>query len=281
MKRRLPLPAALAGAFAFVPKAWGYAWAVLLLLTAVLAAPFFLARHDARLMQLIVVVWPIALLVVGTAAGGALFRLGVAKSASDAQRMGLGIGGLQFGRPELRLLGAAVLVALFLGLVALALAVAGAFIYGATGLAVLDLASLCRGVRSGDGGAIVMAAYLALAAWALLQLSVRFSLYKPATVARGRMVTLDALSFSQGAFWSLLAGLAVVMIPTILLAALNLGATSIAAPSILNLNPARVAAVAEAAIAAFIQAPLAVGFLSEAYKRLEYWTGQAGGGEHG
>lgn len=273
--------AALAGAVAFVPKAWANAWAVLLLLAVVLAAPFFIIRHDARLMQVLLILWPMATLVAGTAAGGALFRLGVTNSTADTRRLGLGLGGLQFGRPELRLIAAGIVVALFLGLVALALGVAGAFIYGASGLAGLDLSRLCKGVRSGDAGSIVVAVFLAGAAWMLVQLGVRLSLFKPATVARGRMVTLDSMALAQGAFWPLLTGLVVVLTPSFLLAGLCLGAVDLHPPSVPNVTPARVSAVVEAAIAAFIQAPLAAGFLSEAYKRLEYWTGEAGGGEHG
>jgi hypothetical protein len=249
------------------------AWAAELVLAVVLAAPFFVIHHDARLMRLVLILWPLLVLAAGLTAAGALFRLGVAASVSDARRLGLGPGGLQFGRPELRILGAGAIVSLFLGLVAIALAVAGAFLFNASGLADLEIGGLVERARAGEAGAAVMAVFLALAAWILVQLSVRLSLFKPATVARGRMVSLDAMALAQGNLWRLAAGLVVVMIPSLALAALCCGPIGADAPSIANLSPARVWAVIDALGLAFVQAPLAAGFLSEAYKRLEYWTG--------
>lgn len=281
MTRSFSVLSALARAFAFVPKAWMFAWGALALLAAVLAAPFFLVHHDPRFMTVFLILWPLASLLAGLVAGGALFRLGVGASVKEARRLGLGLGGLQLGRPEVRLFGAGVIVALFLATVALGFAVLGAFIYRASGLGSFALSDLCRGARNGDGGSILMAAYLALSAWMLVQLAVRLSLYKPATVARGRMVSLDSMSLAQGSLWRLLAGLIVVLAPAYLIAAAHHGLVRAAAPPIANLSPARVWAVIEAVGLAFVQAPLAAGFLSEAYKKLEYWTGQAGGGDHG
>ena len=61
-------------------------------------------------------------MLAGLIAQGALYRLGVSRDVRGAP-LGLGPFGLQFGAAELRLLAAAVLVGLFLGLVLLALGV--------------------------------------------------------------------------------------------------------------------------------------------------------------
>jgi hypothetical protein len=263
MTRSLPVGAALGRAIAFVPRAVAGAWGVLLLLAAIMAAPALLpaTEQGARLAPLLA----LAGLVVGLAAEGALYRLGVTAEAAQARRLGLGFAGLQFGRAELRLAGAGVLIALFLAVVVLAAGLVLVFVANAVGLSEpawpRDLSAASLRVLSWR---TALLGGLALAAvWMLVQLSIRLALYKAATVARGRIVSLDALGLSERNFWRLLAGLLIATAPTWALVAWRVWGPSGAA------SPALV--VVQAAVLAFVQAPLGAGFLSEAYRRLEYW----------
>src|SRR5262245_61249256 len=117
MTRSLPLGAALGRATVFVPRAVAGAWGVLLLLAAVMTSPLWLPATalGARLAPIVAIVG----LVAALSMEGALYRLGVTTDAAQARRLGLGFAGLQFGRAELRLLAAGVLVALFMAVVLL------------------------------------------------------------------------------------------------------------------------------------------------------------------
>jgi hypothetical protein len=274
MKRRLRLGAALGAAAAFAPKAWTNAWGALVLFALVLASPAFLP--DAwRGQAVCCLVWGAAAVLSGLALEGGLYRLGVTRTVREAQALGLGIGGLQLGRAELRLLGAGLLVLLFLCLAAAAGGVLLAFVMSATGLAEThwgDAMGLWRMALASDGRAIVLAGFAAAVGWAVLQLGVRLSLYKAATVARSRMVSLDAMSMAQGSFWPLLAGVVLISLPGLLLAGWKPD------PALFGASGERVLAVIRAAIVTLVQVPLAIGFLSSAYKQLEYWSGSQDGG---
>ncbi len=255
MKRSLPLAASLGAAAAFVPRAFVGAPGALVLFFAVLAFPAYGASLGLGAWSNFLAAF--LALVVGLAAQGALYRIGVSEDAKAARALGLGPLGLQFSAAELRLLAAAVLVGLFLGLVLIALGLLLAVIAGALGVS-LDASEGLVARDPWRAQAIVVLGLLAL--WVFLQLSIRLSLYKAATVARRRVVSLDALGLSEHNFWRLLCGMVVTLLPAVALAAWRSGAPAGVLPGVVS-----------AAVVAFVQTPLSIGFLSEAYKRLEYW----------
>jgi hypothetical protein len=263
MKRSLPLAASLRAAAAFVPRVLVQAPGVLVLFFVVLALPAYGAGLGLGDQTMLVAA--ILALLVGLSAQGALYRLGVSPNLESARALGFGPLGLQFGAAELRLLAAEVLVGLFLGVVLIALGVILAFAAGALGVAFDE----AEGLAAHDPWRVQALAGLGLVAlWVFLQLSIRLSLYKAATVARRRVVSVGALGLSEHNFWRLLCGMVVTLLPTIALAVWRSG------------TPAQGAwaGIASAAVVAFVQTPLSIGFLSEAYKRLEYWRDHPGEG---
>lgn len=282
MVRRAPLWACLRDAFAFLPRAWVAAPGALALLAAALAAPAALAAAGYG-SPLVFAALGLVGVPVGLTAQGALLRIGVSRDLASARAKGLGPLGLQFGRPEVRLLLAGLLVALFIGVIAIGLLVAGAILSGVAGLDVgvfADEKSLRRFVDHEPWKAAVLGAFALAVAATFVGLGVKLSLYEPATIGRERIVSLDALALADGAFWTLLLGWIVVLLPTVVLFWLNWRATGqfeLAGRSALDGGTtdraALVRAAVEAAVTALVQAPLTAGFLSAAYRRLEYSTG--------
>lgn len=263
MTRSLPLVASLRAAAGFAPKAWVRAPGALALFAVVLALPFYAPELGlgARAQPVFAVLVVLAALV----AQGALYRLGVSGDVRAARALGLGPLGCQFGAAELRLLAASIFVGLFLGLVLLALLVVLASIGALLQISV----DVQEGLSAPAGWRVlVMAGFILLGAWGVLQLAIRLSLYKAATVARRRIVSVSALGLSEHNFWRLLCGLVVTLLPTIALAVWQTwGADAgVCTGAIVG------------AVAAFVQTPLIIGFLSEAYRRLEYWREHPGEG---
>jgi len=94
---------------------------------------------------------------------------------------------------------------------------------------------------------------------------VRLSLFAPATLGRGHMVSLNSMGIAQGSFWPLLGGLIVVVGLPILGLLILTGAGL----------PSGVATwIVWAVVISAFEAPLALAFLGAAYRRLEYWTPQ-------
>ena len=266
MRRSLPVLAGLGAASAFLPRAWMSAWGALVLAFLVAAAPAFADHVSEKSRDLATAVWIVAAAITGLVAQGALYRLGVTKSAAEARTLGLGLGGLQFGLPELRLLGAGVFVALFLALVIAAFALVFAFLLSAEGAGLPTVDEVVTAAAKGEGWAIWLAAPGALCTWTLSQLLVRLSLFKAATVARETLVSVDALSLAQGAFWPLLAGLSVVLAPLALIGAWEHGLVA----GFVMPMPSGTYILIRAAVLSLVWLPFAVGFLSYAYNRLEY-----------
>lgn len=263
MTRRLPLVASLRAAAAFTPRALVQAPGALALFAVMSALPFYTPGFGLG-------GWTqpaaaVLAMLAGLIAQGALYRLGVSQDVRAARALGLGPFGLQFGAAELRLLAAAVLVGLFLGLVLLALGVLLVFIGNALQIS-LDAQEWLSAPEGWQ--VLAMAGFILLAVWGFLQLAIRLSLYKAATVARRRIVSVSALGLSEHNFWRLLCGLVVTLLPTIALAVWQArGADAgVCTGAVLG------------AVTAFVQAPLSIGFLSEAYGRLEYWRDHPGEG---
>jgi hypothetical protein len=255
MKRSLPLAATLRAAALFVPRALGRAPGVLVLFAATLALPVY--GPGLGLGDWTPLVAGVLASVVGLAASGALYRLGVGGDFGAARALGLGPLGLQFGAVELRLLAGSVLIGLFLGVVMIALGLLLAIAANTLGVGF----DAQEGLTASDAWRIQVLAFLGLLAiWVFLQLSVRLSLYKAATVGRSRIVSVNALGLSEHNFWRLLCGMVVTLAPSFALAVWRA-----LAPEGVWMD------LASAAVVALIQTPLSIGFLSEAYKRLEYW----------
>jgi hypothetical protein len=263
MTRRLPLVASLKAAAAFAPRALAQAPGALALFAAMSALPFYAPGFGLGGWAAPVIA--VLALLAGLIAQGALYRLGVSQDVRAARALGLGPFGLQLRAAEGRLLAAAALVGLFLGLVLLALGLLLVIIGNALQVRVDPQEWL----SAPDGWRLlVMAGFGGLAFWAFLQLAVRLSLYKAATVARRRIVSVSALGLSEHNFWRLLCGLVVTLLPTIALAVWRGlgGDAGVCTGAVLG------------AVTALVQTPLSIGFLSEAYRRLEYWRDHPGEG---
>ncbi|NEX94096.1 hypothetical protein [Caulobacter sp. 17J65-9] len=259
--------ACLGEAVRFLPRAWSGAWAALILVGLAEAAPLVLSS----LGKLPPGGWAPAALVVAAIAAvlvadGALYRLGV--FGGQARAEGLGFAGLQFGLPELRLFGAQALISLFLTMIAIAAVVVLAVALTAAELngvafgkihTLADLRGLAGPVQLGVLGVLVVG----IAAIFLL-LTVRFSLYGAATVGRRRVVSLNALGVAEGSFWPLLFGLVLASAPAVALFVWQHGMSGLTGRNLLIFHGLQALAYA------FVQKPLTAGFLSAAYRRLEY-----------
>ena len=203
--------------------------------------------------------WVFAALIVTLVSTGALGRGSVADDRSGAGRLGLGPAGLQFGRPELKLLGAALLCAVFLTLI---LCVVALVLLATFGIAGLD----AEAIRLRNWAAVGPAWKLGLLALmtvgtlcAVVVLAARLSLFIPATVARRHMVSLQSIALSRGVVGPLAAGLILTAAPPpVLVGAAGVGWSGGAG-----------AWVAWGGGLNLIQGPLTLGYLGAAYRRLE------------
>lgn len=153
--------------------------------------------------------------VFGVIAQGALYRLAFQTEHSGDPEFRIGPLGLQWGKPELRLLGADLLL-LFL--------VVLAFLFWV----IILIVGLGAGMFvSGTGGAPlpptpaqeshVLAAFAPLLLIAVA-VYVRICLYSAATVAERKVAVFSTWSLTKGYFWTILAAVVVIAIP---IAALN------------------------------------------------------------
>ncbi len=200
---------------------------------------------------------------------GALSRIAVSADRAGAAALGLGPWGLQFGRTEARLLVAFALCAVFMAMI---LSVAALVLLALFGLAGLDP----EAIRARDWNAIgpawklvLLGVVTAVGVYAVVALTARLSLFAPATAAEQRIVSLQVVALSRGAFWPLLAGLIFTAAPKIMLL-LTAGAGWLKGeaggfvwPLVLNA----------------VQAPLTLAFVGAAYRRLSPTSPQ--GDAHG
>lgn len=203
--------------------------------------------------------WIFAALTVTLVSTGALGRGIVADDRSGARRLGLRPAGLQFDRPELRLLGAALLCALFLTLI---LCVVALVLLATFGIAGLDAEAirLRNWAAVGPAWKLVLLALMTVGTLcAVLVLAARLSLFIPATMARRHMVSLQSIALSRGVVGPLAVGLILTAAPSAVLLVAT-GAGWIAGAG---------AWIAWAAVLNLIQGPLTLGYLGAAYRRLE------------
>lgn len=255
--RRLDLQAALASTARALPRLWLGAGGALLLCAAVWLAPPF-----ATLPGWSEPVWVFGAGLVAVIAVGGLARVSIADDLRSARTLGLGPGGLQFGWPEARLIGAGLLCLIFLAMMMVVLALVVLAIFGT---AELDVAAIQARDWNRVGPPWKLALLAAVGIGAVLVpllLVVRLSLFVPATLGRRQMVSLNSMGIAYGSFWPLLAGLVVTAVPTVAVLALIGWATL----------THRVASVAWIVTLVGLQLPLTLAFLGAAYRQLEYWT---------
>ncbi len=277
MSRRasFSLGRALRDAAAFLPAAWGGAWLSLILFWAVDSfAPIYLLKAAH---------WPlehVALLVAAGAAKlvlvAALYRIALFGKA--ARKEGLGLGGVQFGLPEVRLLGAGIVVGLFMLMIAATLAIVFFIAFNLSGMGdgYRNTLEAVRAVCHRQTGYAdwLFIGYGVASALLLVFLAVKFALFHAATVAERRMVTLNALGLSSGNAGRLFTGLCVVALPVVLAAAvfhlmhrhfvLSPRAPAFDTPHMPHLILHGILL----AVAAVLVLPLAAGFLSSAYRQV-------------
>ena len=254
-RRRLKVGAALSDGLGAVLRLWAGAWGVLLFAVLLgLIAPWVPAGMGS-------VFYGVAFGMTMLAAWGALCRLAATPERAVAERAGLRAGGFQIGKLEARIVFAAFLNLLFLSMILVVLALVVLAIFG---MATLDLDAVRARNWAAAGPAWQLALLAVVGGIALsvpILLAVRLALFSQATVGRGHTVSLNTMGIATGSFWPLLGVLIVTCLPTALLL------TAIASGLPFAGHPAVVTAVL-----AWIQAPVAAGVLSAAYRQLEYWA---------
>ena len=147
--RRLYLRQAVVVAYGGLARAWAGAWGAMVVAGAVwLIVPLAPTGAASWIAALLAAVATLTL-------AGALARLAVSDGLAGARGLGLGVGGLQFGRPELRLGGALALCAVFLAMI---LSVLALVLLALFGMAELNV----EAIRARDWAAVGPAWRLAL-----------------------------------------------------------------------------------------------------------------------
>ncbi len=255
--RRLNLRVALGRTLRVLPLLWSGAVGALSLCAALWLLPLIWAPTGG-----LVWLWIAAAVVATVVAVGALARLSISDTLGEARAMGLGPLGLQAKLPEARLVGAALLCLLFLAMI---LSILGLVVLAIFGMAELDVQAIQARdwARVGEPWKLGVLAALAIGAVAIpLLLTVRLSLFAPATLGRRQMVSLNAMGIAYGSFWPILGGLIITAVPKIVL--LTLIGT--------GLLTGAVGQVVWVLGLVGLQLPLTLGFLGAAYRQLEYWS---------
>ncbi|MBB5746105.1 hypothetical protein [Brevundimonas variabilis] len=154
--------------------------------------------------------------VAGLVAIGASLRITVADDLEGAKVLGLGPGGLQIGRAELQLFGAAALCLLFWAIVA---SLVGLTVLALFGGSELDVAAIqARDWGSvGPAWRVAVVAIVGVGAIVIpVMLAARLAMAGPATVAQRRMVSLPAMAISRGNVAFLVLGLVLTSLPALL-----------------------------------------------------------------
>ena len=235
-----------------LPRLWRGAWGAILAAAVVWGIQPLAAGAASP-------IWAPFGLVATLVLAGALSRIAITEDLPQARRLGLGPAGLQFARPELRLLGAGLLCAVFLAMI---LSVVALVLLALFGMAELNAQAIELRQWSAVGPVwklALLALVTAFALFAVVAFSVRLSLFVSATIGRGHMVSLQSMSIARGAFWPLLAGLMLTAAPKIGLVLLwGAGMLSGTAGWIMF-----------AVVLTVLQAPLTMAFVGAAYRRLE------------
>ncbi len=254
--RRLNLQAALKATLRALPRLWSGAAGALILCALAWLTPLVWTPTGG-------LGWLCGLAAVGTSvvAVGALARLSISDDVRGARGLGLGPAGLQAGKPEARLVGAALLCLLFLSMIVAILALVVLAIFG---MAELDVQAIQARNWAAVGAPWKLGVLAVLAVGAVtipLLLVVRLTLFVPATLGRRQMVSLNAMGIAYGSFWPILAGLVATGLPKIVLL------TLVGAGVLTGIG----GQIVWVLVLVGLQLPLTVGFLGAAYRQLEYW----------
>lgn len=255
--RRLKLQAALGRTLRVLPLMWQGAVGALVLCAALWLLPVVWAPGGALIW-----LWIAAVTLSTVVAVGALARLSISDTLTEAKALGLGPLGLQAKLPEARLVGAALLCLLFLAMI---LSILGLVVLAIFGMAELNVQAIQARNWAGVGEPwkLGVLGIVAVGAVAIpLLLTVRLSLFAPATLGRRQMVSLNSMGIAYGSFWPILGGLILTALPKILL--LTLIGT--------GLLTGVVAQIVWVIGLVGLQLPLTLGFLGAAYRQLEYWS---------
>lgn len=240
-----------------LPLLWRKAWLVLLLLFGIVAvsqAPVIGAFGGVWAQRALIAL----AILVEIAAAGALYRLALF-GERYARPEGLGFGGLQFGKAEIRLVAAGFLVGLFWLMVFVALAVVLALFFGASGLSADQYATLPQLLTALIEGPQPQGAVLGVTLLAVCLtlgiLTVKLWLHRAATVAEHRVVSLNALSLSSGQTVKLFLGYVYILLPFIVLTSVipALGGGGV---------------IIDLALGIGLFLPLSVAFLAAAYRQI-------------
>lgn len=198
---------------------------------------------------------------VGALAGfGAVTRIGL-WGLDGARARGLGPGGFQLRWLELRLLGATLLITLFMSIILSLLGLTALALFGASGLDAQAIEAR-DWARVGPVWKLILLAGVGLVVLAApVVLMVRLCLYAQATAVWGRMASLGATGVTNGAMAPLLAGLALCAALPALWAVTSLAAGWTGAMPV------------AAALLIIVQTPMTAGFLGAAWRRLGSGTG--------
>jgi hypothetical protein len=206
-------------AWSLLSSSWRSIWGVLALNA--LAATVSAAGVFAENTTLSAAAFP-AMLMTMLMLNGALFRLAFADRHPGADGFHVGHHGLQWGRPEWRLLGASLLVSVFLALILLIGVIAiGAVMAGLVWAGVVAMPAPDQVVSSvyGPGGradpAILAPLILLLALAAYL--TARLALALPASVDQQGVRVLRTWRLTRGHVWPIIASVLFVALPVIIL----------------------------------------------------------------
>lgn len=232
--------------------------------------------------------------VLALVAYGALTRAALSPSLRDARQMGLGFAGLQFGGAELQILFSALLTGLFAALVIGMFALVLVLIASLLVMAPDDVLGLFRApevqvmglmqaaeaqdldalqTSGADWRVLVLFILAAFLGFQALRILTKLKLGPVASVARGRIVSLNALSLGHHSALPLLFGAVLVsIVPLLLLASvfqpLLWGALTPVLAA-LPLGVAKLQTIAALGILIWVLLPLCVGYLSASYHHLE------------
>jgi hypothetical protein len=278
-RRSFSLGKALSTAVTGVPAAWGGAGLSLLLLwLAVTAWPLAFAHLSCciALAGGVVVLWLLKLMALG-----GLYRTFIFGRTAGAE--GRGLGGLQFGAPEVRLLLSTLIISLFIVMVV----IAGFFVLAIA----FDFSGLAAGYNSSLAGwhAALMRHHSALD-WTFIVLpllwlifmvfvAMKLVLAPVATIAEKRLVTLNAMGLSAGNVGKLFIGVVILALPFIALHVLamhliphhpmlhpDMARLGRFQGSVLHVHLIRLAVMAALSVGLLL--PLQTGFLAAAYRQI-------------
>ncbi len=204
----------------------------------------------------------VAALLASLMANAALLRLAFADEHAGDPEFRIGRQGFQFGQPELRLLGAGLLLALF-GLLALLFLLLLVVIFTVALLVTVHGQTVAPTAASKlpPDVQMMLSGLVLVFAVALLWVAVRVCLYPAATIAEKRIQVFSTWRLTAGNWWRIFAAFFLLLLPALVLALL----LGVSQP-----YPALQAAfaIASAAVNAFVEVPLFCGLYVHLYRQL-------------